>query len=102
MHYFVIYRLLNPLLGLSPLVCTGADREEALAPDGAVGSFGPDEAEQQAEAEEPLQATRDDYDMEEALEEEDETAVLGGDQFTPEQIAMAEGAFKQQVSHEQT
>ena len=83
-------------------MCTGADREKAAAPDEAVGSFGPDEAEQQAEAEEPFQATRDDYDMEEALEEEDETAVLGGDQFTPEQIAMAEATFKQQVSHEQT
>ena len=32
--------------------------------------------------------------------EEDETAVLGGDQFTPEQIAMAEATFTQQVSHE--
>ena len=82
--------------------CTGVDHREALAPDEALGTFGPDEAEQQAEAGEPLQAAMDDYDMEEALEEEDETAVLGGNQFTPEQIAMAEAAFKQQVSHEQT
>ena len=83
-------------------MCTGADREKTVTPDEAVGTFGPDEAEQQAEAEEPVQAARDDYDMEEALEEEDETAVLGGDQFTPEQIAMAEASFKQQVRHEQT
>ncbi len=91
-----------PLLGLNLGLCTGADHEKTLATDEAVGSLGPDEAEQQAEAEEPLQATRDDCDMEESLEEEDETAVLGGDQFTPEQIAMAEAAFKQQVSHQQT
>lgn len=31
--------------------------------------------------------------MEEALEEEEETANLGGDQFTPEEIAVAEAAF---------
>ena len=90
------------MLGLTLSAYTGNDCEKTVATDEAVGCFGPDEAEQQAEPEEPSQATRDDYDMEEALEEEDETAVLGGDQFTPEQIAMAEATFKQQVSHEQT
>jgi hypothetical protein len=59
----------------------------------SVGGFGADEAEQHAEAEEPAQATWDDYDMEEALEEEEETANLGGDQFTPEEIAVAEAVF---------
>ena len=64
-----------------------------------VGGFGADEAEQHAESEEPLQASTDDYDAEEALEEEEETATLGGDQFTPEQIAVAEAAFSRaQVS----
>lgn len=64
-----------------------------------MGGFGADEAEQHAELEEPLQAIADDYDAEEALEEEEETATLGGDQFTPEQIAIAEAAFsKAQVS----
>ena len=58
-----------------------------------VSVFGADEAEQHAESEEPLQAAADDYDIEEALEEEEETATLGGDQFTPEQIAIAEAAF---------
>lgn len=65
-----------------------------------VGGFGADEAEQHAESEEPPQATSDDYDAEEALEEEEETTTLGGDQFTPEQIAIAEAAFNQaQVSY---
>ena len=64
-----------------------------------MGGFGADEAEQHAELEEPLQAIADDYNAEEALEEEEETATLGGDQFTPEQIAIAEAAFsKAQVS----
>ena len=64
-----------------------------------LGGFGADEAEQAAEVEEPLQATEDDYDVEEALEEEEETVTLGGDQFTPEQIAVAEAAFiRNQVS----
>ncbi len=60
-----------------------------------MGGFGADEAEQHAESAEPLQASTDDYDAEEALEEEEETATLGGDQFTPEQIAIAEAAFNQ-------
>ena len=64
-----------------------------------VGGFGADEAEQHAESEEPLQTSTDDYDAEEALEEEEETVTLGGDQFTPEQIAIAEAAFNRaQVS----
>ena len=83
-----------------PSVCLavpGQETEDASAD--ALGGFGADEAEQHAEAEEPLQATGDDYDVEEALEEEEETVTLGGDQFTPEQIAIAEAAFtRAQVS----
>ncbi len=58
-----------------------------------VGGFGADEAEQHAEDKEPAQALEDDYDLEEALEEEEETVNLGGDLFTPEEIAAAEACF---------
>ena len=35
----------------------------------------------------------DDFDAEEALEEEDNLQVLGGEGFTPQQIAAAEARF---------
>lgn len=73
--------------------CTGADHAGVDLANEPIGGFGPDEAEQQAEAEDLQRGDQDDYDMEEALEEEEENATLGGDQFTPEQITVAEAAF---------
>ena len=80
-------------------ISVGAAENSDESSANPVGGFGADEAEQHAESEELLQASTDDYDAEEALEEEEETATLGGDQFTPEQIAIAEAAFSRaQVS----
>ena len=39
------------------------------------------------------EAARDDFNSEEALEEEEDVVVLGGEGFTPEQMAQAEASF---------
>lgn len=42
-------------------------------------------------------AVHDDFEMEEALEDEDDVVVLGGEGFTPDQIAAAEARLNAQM-----
>ncbi len=39
----------------------------------------------------------DDFEMEEALEDEEDVVIMGGDGFTPEQIAAAEARLNAQL-----
>ncbi len=63
--------------------------------DAGVAAFGSDEAEQYGEEDELLLEGEDDFEAEEALEEEEEGAahMLGGEGFTPQQLAQAEARF---------
>ncbi|KAK9834861.1 hypothetical protein WJX81_004510 [Elliptochloris bilobata] len=68
-------------------------------PAGGVDAFGGDAAEEASEGADEARAASDadwdDFDTEAALEEEEETLVLGGEGFSPEQLAAAERHLEQ-------
>ncbi|EIE25583.1 P-loop containing nucleoside triphosphate hydrolase protein [Coccomyxa subellipsoidea C-169] len=64
----------------------------------AADAFGADEAEEQGDVDfEGRDAVHDDFEMEEALEDEEDVVIMGGDGFTPEQIAAAEARLNAQL-----
>ncbi|CAL8464255.1 g3790 [Coccomyxa elongata] len=76
----------------------GRNAEAELEARQAADTFGADEAEQQGDTDfEGRDAVHDDFETEEALEDEDDVMVLGGEGFTPEQIAAAEARLNIQL-----